>query len=124
MKIGQYLAELYQLKQRGPIIMNHRIEPFYSPWAVSGTTRVSWYQKVKTNLDLLEQLIVSGSGISWAYGNLHLTQIDNHTSIPPLFLYRQVAFPATQPSQSTEGKWGAIKQVVMSISWNKCYKYQ
>ena len=26
----------------------------------------------KTNLDLLEQEIVSGSGISWAYANLHL----------------------------------------------------
>jgi len=36
-----------------------------------GTTRVSRYQKgktrkVKTNLDLLEQEIVSGSGICWA----------------------------------------------------------
>jgi len=27
---------------------------------------VSWYQKGKTNLDLLEQEIVSGSGSSWA----------------------------------------------------------
>jgi len=42
-------------------------------WNMSGTTRVSRYQKgktrkVKTNLDLLEQEIVSGSGISWAAG--------------------------------------------------------
>jgi len=40
-------------------------------WNMSGTTRVSRYQKgktrkVKTNLDLLEQEIVSGSGICWA----------------------------------------------------------
>ena len=40
-------------------------------WDMSGTTRVSRYQKgktkkVKTNLDLLEQEIVSGSGICWA----------------------------------------------------------
>jgi len=40
-------------------------------WNLSGTTQVSWYQKgktkkVKTNLDLLEQEIVSGSGICWA----------------------------------------------------------
>jgi len=40
-------------------------------WNLSGTTRVSRYQKGKnqkgkTNLDLLEQEIVSGSGISWA----------------------------------------------------------
>jgi len=40
-------------------------------WNMSGTTRVSRYQKrntrkVKTNLDLLEQKTVSGSSISWA----------------------------------------------------------
>ena len=38
--------------------------PFNGP--LSGTTRVSRYQKGKTNLDLPEQEIVSGSGISWA----------------------------------------------------------
>jgi len=35
-------------------------------WNLSGTTRVSRYQEGKTNLDLLEQEIVSGSGICWA----------------------------------------------------------
>ena len=35
-------------------------------WILSGTSRVSQYQKVKTNLDLLEQDIVSGGGICWA----------------------------------------------------------
>ena len=37
-------------------------------WTLSGTTWVSRYLKgkTKTNLDLLEQKIVSGSGISWA----------------------------------------------------------
>jgi len=45
---------------------------FTAPWTLSGTTWVSQYQKGKTNqegktnLDLLEQEIVSGSGISWA----------------------------------------------------------
>jgi len=33
---------------------------------LSGTTRVSQYQKGKTNLDLLQQETVSGSGIGWA----------------------------------------------------------
>jgi len=32
-------------------------------WILSGTTRVSRHQKGKTNLDLLEQETVSGSGI-------------------------------------------------------------
>jgi len=35
-------------------------------WILSGTTKVSRHQKDKTSLDLLEQEIVSGSGISWA----------------------------------------------------------
>jgi len=38
--------------------------PFNGP--LSRTTRMSWYQKDKTNLDLLQQETVSGSGISWA----------------------------------------------------------
>ena len=42
----------------------HNTHLFDGP--LSGTTQVSPYQKDKTNLDLLEQDIVSGSGISWA----------------------------------------------------------
>jgi len=33
-------------------------------WILSGTTQVSRHQKGKTSVDLLEQEIVSGSGIS------------------------------------------------------------
>jgi len=45
-------------------------------WNLSGTTRVSRYQKGKTrkgktNLDLLEQEIVSGRGICWAMCNAY-----------------------------------------------------
>jgi len=40
------------------------MHPFNGP--LSRTTRVSQYQKGKTNLGLLEQETVSGSGISWA----------------------------------------------------------
>jgi len=59
-------------------------------WNLSGTTWVSRYQKGKnqegkTNLDLLEQEIVSGSGICWAILSLHLIP-DNHANIPPLKL--------------------------------------
>jgi len=35
-------------------------------WTLSRTTPVSRHQKGQTNLDLLEQEIMSGSGISWA----------------------------------------------------------
>jgi len=55
----------------------------------------------KTNLDLLEQEIVSGSGISWAIRKIcTLPQSGNHTSIPPLSFYRPDALPATQPTAS------------------------
>jgi len=39
---------------------------FTASWTLSGTTQLSRYQKGKTNLDLLEQEIVSDNGISWA----------------------------------------------------------
>jgi len=48
-------------------------QPFNGP--LSGTTRVSRYQKGKTNLDFIywSKETVSGSGISWAmYATLHL----------------------------------------------------
>jgi len=74
-------------------------------WNLSGTTRVSRYQKgktrkVKTNLDLLEQEIVSGSGICWA-----ICQSAPHTRQPrqhptTQFFYRPDAFPAAQPTAS------------------------
>jgi len=38
---------------------------FTALWILSGTARVSRYKKGKTNLHLLEQEIVSGSGIIW-----------------------------------------------------------
>ena len=69
---------------------------------MSGYTRVSRYQKgktkkVKTNLDLLEQEIVSGSGICWAICK-SAPHADNHANIPPLCFYRP-----NQQRQSTEG---------------------
>jgi len=57
---------------------------FTAPWTVSRTTRVSQYQKGKTNLDLLEQEIVSGSGISWVIcKSAPRPRQNNHASIPP-----------------------------------------
>ena len=58
-------------------VTTHSVETYYyyyyrfmAPWTVTVTTRVSQYQRAKTNLVLLEQEIVSGSGISLA--DLHL----------------------------------------------------
>jgi len=62
---------------------------------------VSQYHKGKTSLDLLEQEIVSGNGISWPHANLHLAQTDNHASTPP-FSYLQAGCPSCHPNNSVK----------------------
>jgi len=61
---------------------------------LSRFTQVSWYQKDKTNLDLLEQEIVSGNGISWAICKSapRPSQITTPASTPPL-IFLQVGCP-------------------------------
>ena len=74
-------------------------------WNISGTTPVSRYQKsktrqVKTNLDLLEQEIVSGSGTCWAICKFCTSsQTTTPTSHHSVF-YRPDALPAAQPTVS------------------------
>jgi len=41
-----------------------------APGTLSGTTRVSWYQKGKTNMDLLEQW--AAVALAGPYANMHL----------------------------------------------------
>jgi len=69
--------------------------PLYS------TTRVSRYQKGKTNLDFTE---ARNSEWQWyQLGHMQvctLLQTDNHTSTPPLRFYRPDALPAAQPTVS------------------------
>ena len=79
-------------------------------WNMSGTTRVSRYQKgkarkVKTNLDLLEQEIVSGSGICWAICKSapHPRQPRQHPTTQ-FSTGRMPFLPPNQQRQSTEGK--------------------
>jgi len=74
---------------------------FTAPWTLSGTTRVSRYQKGKTNLDLLEQKTVSGSGISWAIRKSVLRPQQITMPAPHhLVFYRPDALPATEPTAS------------------------
>jgi len=65
---------------------------------------VSWYQKGKTNLDLLEQEI---SELQWhllGKSAPHPPQTDNHTNIPPLrfFTGHMPFLLPNQQRQSTE----------------------
>jgi len=69
------------------------------------TTRVSWYQKGKTNLDFT---VARDSEWQWhQLGHVQVCtslQTDNHASNPgqptTQFLYRPDAVPATQPIAS------------------------
>jgi len=75
--------------------------PFSGP--LSGTTRVSRYQKGKTNLDF-----TGARDSEWQWHQLGhmqvciLLQTDNHASTSPLmqFFYRPDALPAAQPTAS------------------------
>jgi len=73
--------------------------PFNGP--LSGTTRVSWYQKGKINLDFPE-----ARNSEWQWHQLGLMQVctslqaDNHASTQPLSFYRRDALPAAQPTAS------------------------
>jgi len=67
-----------------------------------GTTRVSRYQKGKTNLDFTE-----ARDSEWQWHQLgHMLQVctllqtDNHTNTSPLSFYRPDALPAAQPTAS------------------------
>ena len=80
------------------------IHPFNGPLSV--TTRVSWYQKGKINLDFTE-----ARDSEWQWHQLGYMQVctslqtDNHASTPPLSFYRPDALPApNQQRQSTEGQ--------------------
>ena len=76
------------------------LHPFNGPF--SGTTRVSRYQKSKTNLDFTE---ARDSEWQWhQLGHMHVCislHTDNHASTPPLkFFCRPDALLATQPIAS------------------------
>jgi len=66
---------------------------------------VSRYQKGKTNLDLLEQETVSGSGISWAVCKAapHSRQITTPAPTTQFFTGQMSFLSLNQQRQSTEG---------------------
>jgi len=72
-------------------------------WILSGTTWMSQYQKSKTNLDLLQQEIVSGSGICWPMWKSvpHPRQLTMPAPHQSVFTGRMPFLPPNQQSQST-----------------------
>ena len=83
--------------------MDELLQPFNGLF--SRTTWVSRYQIGKTNLDLLEQETVSGSGISWAICKSARRSRQITTPVPhhSVFTGRMPFLPPNQQRQSTEG---------------------
>ena len=76
--------------------------PFNGP--LSGTNRVSRYQKGKANLDFLEQETVSGSGISWTiWKSAPHSRQNNYGSIP-LLSFLQAGCPSCHSTNSVKLK--------------------
>ena len=99
---------------------------------LSMTTRVSRYQKGKTNLDITE-----ARDSEWQWHQLGHMQVctslqtDNHTSTPPLS-FLQAGCPSCRPNQqrqSTEGKTKPTHTFMMecggheSIGWMYCTEF-
>jgi len=94
---------------------------------LSGTTRVSRYQKGKTNLDFTE-----ARDSEWQWNPLGHMQVctslqtDNHASTPPLgfFTGRMPFLPPNQQRQSTEGTiLTAISNyiiIIISVMYSAC----
>ena len=91
-------SEISQTERQDDKITTHT-HTFNGP--LSRTTRVSRYQKGKTNLDFTE---ARDSGWQWhQLDHMHVCtslQTDNHASTPPLSFYRPDALPAAQPTAS------------------------
>jgi len=97
-----------------------------------GTTRASRYQKGKTrkgktNLDLLEQELVSGSGICWAICKSapHPRQPRQHPTTQ-FFTGRMPFLPSNQQRQSSEGhisRHTIIEHNIFCNIWKKLINY-
>ena len=75
--------------------------PTYTPpfnGSLSGTTRVSRYQKSKTNLDFTEAMTVSGNSYMHVFTWL---QTDSHASTSPLS-FLQAECPSCHPTNSVK----------------------
>ena len=101
--------------------------PFNGP--LSGTTRVSWYRKVKPIWILLKQETVSGSGIRWAIckpapRSRQITTPAPHHSV---FTGWMPFLPPNQQRQSIEGNEGVMSIVDLRMGYfshvHKVYHY-
>jgi len=84
----------------GEVSLQHNLHRHLFNGLLSRTTRVSRYQIGKTNLDLLEQETVSGSGISWAICKFAPRPMQIAIPARTTQFYRPYPLPAAQPTAS------------------------
>jgi len=114
---SQMFLHVFFTKNSSPNSYYYNYNHFTVLWILSGTTQVSLHLKGKSNLDLLEQEIVSGSDISWDICKSAPHPKHNHASIAPLsFLTGWMPFvPPNQQHQSTEGKKHGRRLAIIEI---------
>ena len=100
------------------LLHNTHTHPFNGP--LSGTTRVSRYQKGKTNLDFTE-----ARDSEWQWHLLGYMQVctllqsDNHASTPPLN-FLQAGCPSCRPANSVKAlslAQASVKSTLVSPFW-------
>jgi len=101
--------------------LGEHTHPFNGPF--SGTTRVSRYQKGKTNLDFTE-----ARDSQWQWHQLGHMQVcisfqtDNHASTPQLFFTGRMPFlTPNQQRHSTEGRIRRSRRVNLDTVWPVLY---
>ena len=116
--IQHCLFDIYNTRTHAHTYTHTHTHTFNGP--LSGTTRVSQYQKGNTNLDFAE-----ARDSEWQWHQLGRMQVctslqtDNHASTPPLcfFTGRMPFLPPNQQRQSTEGI-KALKAYIYMIYTN------
>ena len=93
-----------------------QLKSFYGSLDFSGTIRVSRYQKGKTNLGLLEQEIVSGSGISWATCKSASRSRQTTTPVSHHSVFLQAGCPSCHPNNSIS-RLKKYKTVLEYLKW-------
>ena len=89
--------------------------PFNGPF--SGTTQVGRYQKGNTNLDLLKQETVSGSGISWAICKSAPRSRQITTPAPHYSVFLQAGCPSCRPTNSVKALKAKTQWIVNYLSF-------
>ena len=113
----KYCANLQKFTQlEANISRLKHTHPFNGPF--SGTTRVSQYQKGKTNLDFTE---ARDSEWQWhQLGGPYTSLTDNHTSTPPLS-FLQVGCASCRPTNSVKAlKASMLRPKCLTSPYHLC----